>query len=42
MSYENSNDIDPIETREWLDALQAVFANDGNERAAFLLQELMN
>ncbi len=42
MSYENSNDIDPIETREWLDALQAVFANDGSERAAFLLQELIN
>jgi pyruvate dehydrogenase E1 component len=42
MAHENSNDIDPIETREWLDALQAVFANDGSDRAAFLIQELIN
>ncbi|MGL6037051.1 MAG: pyruvate dehydrogenase (acetyl-transferring), homodimeric type, partial [Legionella sp.] len=35
-------DIDPIETREWLDALQSVFANDGSERGAFLLQQLLN
>lgn len=42
MENEIINDIDPIETREWLDALQAVVAHDGNERAAFLLQELLN
>lgn len=42
MSHEKINDIDPIETREWLDALQAVFTEDGNERAAFLIQELIN
>lgn len=42
MLYENSNDIDPIETREWLDALQAVLSTDGSQRAAFLLQELIN
>lgn len=42
MSDENNLDIDPIETREWLEALQSVFANDGNERAAFLLQQLLN
>lgn len=42
MTHEKSNDIDPIETREWLDALQAVLTNDGNERAAFLIQELIN
>lgn len=42
---ENKNinsDIDPIETREWLDALQAVIATDGHERASFLLQQLFN
>lgn len=42
MSDENNLDIDPIETREWLEALQSVFANDGNERGAFLLQQLLN
>lgn len=42
MANEKINDIDPVETREWLDALQAVVSNDGGERAAFLLQELIN
>ncbi|WP_298622076.1 pyruvate dehydrogenase (acetyl-transferring), homodimeric type [uncultured Legionella sp.] len=42
MANETNFDLDPIETREWLDALQSVFANDGNERAAFLLQQLLN
>ncbi|APX18009.1 pyruvate dehydrogenase (acetyl-transferring), homodimeric type (plasmid) [Phaeobacter inhibens] len=31
------NDIDPIETNEWLDALQAVEQAQGPERAQFLL-----
>ena len=42
MTNEIINDIDPIETREWLDALQAVVTSDGTDRAAFLLQELLN
>ena len=33
-------DIDPIETREWLDALDEVVRHAGPERAAFLLLEL--
>ena len=37
----NHKDIDPIETQEWLDALKSVIANDGDERAAFLLQALL-
>lgn len=41
MSNEIKHDIDPIETREWIEALQSVVAIDGNERAAFLLQELL-
>ena len=42
MAYEKKTDIDSIETREWLDALQNVLKNDGSERASFLLQELLN
>jgi pyruvate dehydrogenase E1 component len=42
MANEPNIDIDPIETREWLDALQSVFANDGNERGAFILKQLIN
>jgi pyruvate dehydrogenase E1 component len=33
-------DIDPIETQEWMDALESVAKNDGEERARYLLREL--
>lgn len=42
MVHEINKDIDPIETKEWLDSLQAVIANDGNSRAAFLLKKLID
>jgi pyruvate dehydrogenase E1 component len=42
MANETNLDLDPVETREWLDALQAVLSNDGPERGAFLLQQLLN
>lgn len=42
MANETNLDLDPIETREWLDALQAVFINDGPERGAFILKQLLN
>ncbi|STX51546.1 pyruvate dehydrogenase E1 component oxidoreductase protein AceE [Legionella busanensis] len=42
MASETFNDIDPIETREWLDALQSVLKNEGSERAGFLLKQLQN
>lgn len=42
MVNDNIGDIDPQETREWLDALQAVIKADGGQRAAFLLQQLLN
>ncbi len=38
----DKKDIDPIETKEWLDALSAVEANDGSERAIFLLKALLS
>ena len=33
-------DLDPVETREWLDALAEVVAREGGERAQFLLRRL--
>ncbi|MGM9453886.1 pyruvate dehydrogenase (acetyl-transferring), homodimeric type [Legionella bozemanae] len=42
MANETNLDLDPIETREWLDALQAVLINDGPQRGAFLLKQLLN
>ncbi len=34
-------DADPLETREWTDALSAVIAAEGPERAHFLLEQLL-
>ena len=42
MSVSKMNDIDPIETQEWLDALEAVLEAEGNERAHFLLEQLID
>ncbi|MDO8789329.1 MAG: pyruvate dehydrogenase (acetyl-transferring), homodimeric type [Sulfuritalea sp.] len=36
-----SADADPQETREWLDAMQAVIAHEGPGRAHFLLEQLI-
>jgi pyruvate dehydrogenase E1 component len=35
-------DHDPIETQEWLDALQSVLDNEGAERAHYLLDQLID
>jgi pyruvate dehydrogenase E1 component len=35
------NDIDPAETREWIEALQAVLEQDGSERVHFLIEQLV-
>ncbi|WP_102797225.1 pyruvate dehydrogenase (acetyl-transferring), homodimeric type [Bowmanella denitrificans] len=34
-------DVDPQETQEWLEALEAVLENEGTERAHFLLESLI-
>jgi len=34
------NDIDPIETKEWLDALDSVIENEGEPRAHYLLTRM--
>jgi pyruvate dehydrogenase E1 component len=38
----NIPDIDPQETQEWLDALSSVLANEGPERAHFLISQLIS
>jgi pyruvate dehydrogenase E1 component len=35
-------DIDPLETQEWLDSLDAVLENEGVERAHYLLERLID
>ena len=39
---DTAKDIDPIETQEWLEALEAVFEREGTERAHFLLEHLID
>ena len=38
----NDIDTDPLETKDWLESLSAVISKDGNQRAHFLIKELIN
>ena len=38
----NEGDIDPLETSEWLESLSDVIEKDGNQRAHYLIKELIN
>ncbi len=42
MSDLNLNDIDPAETLEWIEALDAVLEEEGPKRAHFLLEKLID
>jgi pyruvate dehydrogenase E1 component len=38
----NPPDVDPVETREWLEAFDALVQSEGRERATFLLRKLLD
>jgi pyruvate dehydrogenase E1 component len=38
----NENDMDPLETEDWLDSISAVLKKDGKQRAQFLIKELID
>ena len=38
----NDSDIDPLETNDWMESLSAVIEKDGNQRAHYLIKELIN
>ena len=40
--HKKSDDIDPIETTEWIESLKAVLDADGNERAHFIIEKLLD
>ncbi|MGL6001282.1 MAG: pyruvate dehydrogenase (acetyl-transferring), homodimeric type [Plesiomonas sp.] len=42
MSDMMSNDVDPIETSDWLQALESVIREEGVERAQFLIDQIMD
>src|SRR5258706_14649148 len=37
-----AQDLDPVETKEWLDAFDAIVENEGAERATFVLRRLLD
>jgi pyruvate dehydrogenase E1 component len=41
-SNQHLQDIDPVETQEWLSAIDSVLTNEGTERTQFLLQKVFN
>ena len=38
----SKEDVDPLETREWIDSLNAVIENDGPSRASFILNKVVS
>ena len=43
MVENNKNvDVDPVETQEWIDALDAVLEREGDHRGHFLLEQLID
>ena len=42
MSEDMLQDVDPLETQEWLDALQAVLEEEGPARAHYLLEKMID
>ncbi len=42
LTAQAANDPDSLETREWLDALEAVIEHEGTERAHYLLERLVD
>ena len=37
-----TSDIDPVETREWLESVDAVVESDGRERMGYLLDQAID
>ena len=42
LTAQTANDPDAIETKEWLDALEAVIEHEGTERAHYLMERLVD
>ena len=42
IQFAKDGDLDPLETNEWIESLSAVIERDGNQRAHYLIKELIN
>ena len=41
MNTDNYNDIDPLETQEWLDSIKSVLETSGTERTHFIIEKVI-
>lgn len=41
-AWSDLDPVDPVETKEWLDALASLIKHEGKDRARFILQQLLN
>ena len=37
-----TNDIDPIETKDWLQSIESVIREEGTERAQYIIEQIIN
>ena len=42
MSEMLKNDVDPIETQDWLSAIDSIIREEGVERAQYIIEKLMH
>ncbi|HBX06200.1 MAG TPA: pyruvate dehydrogenase subunit E1, partial [Leclercia adecarboxylata] len=42
MSERLQNDVDPIETRDWQQAIESVIREEGVERAQYLIEQMLS
>ncbi len=42
LTAQTANDPDTLETKEWLEALEAVIDNEGSDRAHYLVERLVD
>ncbi|CCO91067.1 pyruvate dehydrogenase E1 component [Erwinia amylovora 01SFR-BO] len=42
MSERLINDVDPMETRDWLEAIESVIREEGVERAQYLIDQVLS
>ncbi|XNM58310.1 hypothetical protein ACLK1S_00725 [Escherichia coli] len=42
MSERFPNDVDPIETRDWLQAIESVIREEGVDRAQFIIEQVLS
>jgi len=42
LQFSSESDVDPVETKEWIESLNAVIENDGSVRASYILNKVVS